>query len=198
MNKEPSFVVVAPVETADSAQRPERRHAMKLTCKGSVIDENNRVHSKGDTVTVGESRAIALYSAGAAVPVNPVTHALLWALYEPGEAPAPRPAESPAQKPNAEMVRGTTLVGSINYGPSHGPFFYPGDLIMRLAEQDPVPGSLTEIYVQRLGRNRPVFKAAYKLTPAELRRLENLRRSPDEPTEAQIANAKHVIEMASA
>jgi hypothetical protein len=186
---ETEFVPIKAVEP----ENPSDPHYRVKVVKPFLV--GNRLVAAGEVVRIPERSARDAIRCGAAVgtALSPTT-----LLFEtPAEAPKPAPVETPAQKPNAELIAGTCFVGDRSYGPSDGAFFYPGDLLMRLAEQDPVEGSLMEIYVQKLGRNRPVFRATYQLSISEKRRLANLRRSPDEPSEVQIAQAKHTVEMAA-
>lgn len=153
------------------------------------------VHPPGASVKLPETAAIEAVKAGGATPHGAFA-ALALGHYVPKNKPS-KPSDPGAPKePNAQMVKGTCFVGGRSYGPEDGAFYYPGDLVMRLAEQDPIPGSLMETCVQRFGRNRPVFKSISPLTPAETRRLARLRRTPDEATPGEIASAIRVAELA--
>jgi hypothetical protein len=183
---------LAPISAEPEAPAQEGYYWVRLP-KGGLV--GTTVHPPGASVKLPEAAAIEAVKAGGATP-----HGAFATLALGHDVPKNKPSKpsdpGAPKEPNAQMVKGTCFVGNRSYGPTDGPFVYPGDLIMRLAEQDPIPGSLMETYVQRLGRNRPVFKSINPLTPAEARRLARLRRTPDEASPAEVASAIRVAELA--
>jgi hypothetical protein len=99
------------------------------------------------------------------------------------------PVEEPGS-PNCRLTKGEFFQGSRAYTPADGPFHYKADITFFLALATPAPGSETEEYVRRGVRNVPVLEPSNQLSGDEKRRLARLRRSPREPTVAELENQR--------
>jgi hypothetical protein len=98
-------------------------------------------------------------------------------------APAPDPEPGP---PNLRIVNdGSQPQGSRCYTKGDGWFHFRGDVVMALAQSDPVPGSPMADYLSRCARKRPIFESLRELGPEDRERLRYLRHSPYEPSAAQ-------------
>jgi hypothetical protein len=117
---------------------------------------------------------------------------------ETGPAPRrPEPAPDPEPgAPNCWLAGGDFFQGNRTFTPDSGKFNCKGDLVFLMALSRAEPGSEIEAFVQRAGRNIPVFHPIHELGPEDKKRLARLKRSPYEPTAAQLEDRekmRHVL-----
>jgi hypothetical protein len=144
----------------------------------------DRWREPGEAVQLPERAARELCIAGHAEPSGVVAN---FALFD--AVPAPKkvaPVEATKQRANIRLKSGVLFDGRRSHTPESGPFFFPGDVVMMLAIQTAVPGSLMAKHVDSLPRNRPVIEFLGQLDEASRKRLGRLRKNPcEKPTDVR-------------
>jgi hypothetical protein len=99
------------------------------------------------------------------------------------------PVEEP-RSPNCRLAKGEFFQGSRDYTSADGPFYCKADIVFFMALANPVPGSKMEEFSRRGVKNLPVLEPLRPLSQDERDRLDRLRESPYELSEAQIADRR--------
>jgi hypothetical protein len=110
-------------------------------------------------------------------------------VIEDGPAPdwrVPPPVDPDPGSPNGWLSGGQIIQGSRCYTAADGKINFKGDIVFLMALSRAEPGSEMEEFVRRGVRNVPVFHPTHELGLEEKKRLDHLKRSPYEPSKAQI------------